>query len=164
MPARRPPLPPWLRGLRRADLVADPVLVLGDPDLARRLARHGVRVQAQLPARHAPPTFGTVIDLGWTAARPPSRRRAALRELSHVVLHDGVLHVQVPREAASLRAPGPPWQLLTAHEVDGAWIATFVHVPRVRPGGREPAVRHFTDLDNFGSLDLGTSADRWSPP
>lgn len=159
MASRRPALPSWVEGLQRAGLLDDPILVLGDADLARRLARHGHRVQAQLPGRRSPPAFATVVDLGWTAARPPARQRAALRDLADVALHGGALHVHVARTAAALQAPGRPWHLLTLHEVDGAWVATFVHSGELVAPWRHKAVRAFSDLGAFGSLDLDAATD-----
>lgn len=164
-PRRHPPLPSWVAGLRRAGLLQDPVLVLGDAELARSLARTGLRVQTEVPGRSAPPTFASVLDFAWTAARPPARRRAAVRDLADVVTYRGALHVRVPREATALQPPGPAWSLLTVHDVGGGWVATFVHAPETRgpgPRGRAQAVRHFSDLGAFGSLDLGASTDRSS--
>lgn len=129
-------------------------------------------------------SFRTVLDLGGLAqAMTAAARTRHARLLEDVVEPDGWLHAVLPsgRDAAGrvhprlahselLRDFHEGWTLLAVQDcvdaarVDGqrhAWLASFLRGPVRRRKG-PPAVRHFTDLGNFGSLDLGRTADR--PP
>ena len=158
-------LPRPAQALLRQGLLVEPILVLGDPATARALARLGLDAHAA-PARpdlrRLGQAYATVLDLGWLAHAPEVRRRAALRELAGVAAPGGLLHVLAAHTAASLRGLGrKQWTLLGAHEDGvpaGQWLLTFVHTaPPRRP---RKAVRHFSDLGAFGSLDFGASTER----
>ncbi len=158
-------LPRPVQALLQQGLLIEPILVLGDPAAARALARMGLDARAA-PARPALDrlghAFATVLDLGWLAHAPEVKRRSALRDVAGTVAPGGVLHLLAAHTAASLRGLGrKQWTLLGAHEDGvpaGQWLLTFVHTaPPRRPPRR--AVRHFTDLGAFGSLDFGASTE-----
>lgn len=178
------PIHPAVRHLVDAGLVEGSVLAVAPGGASALRDALGATVVDPLGLGALGRSFRTVLDLGGlTQAATATERTRHARLLEDVVEADGWLHTVVPsdRDAARRTHPGlaqgellrvfhEGWTLLAVHDsvaasrVCGqrhAWLASFLRAPVRRRKGPS-VVRHFTDLGNFGSLDLGRAADR--PP
>lgn len=184
-PARPLSVEPALRLLQGHGLVAGDVLAIVHGGRRPIAIPGGPRVIAIDPRDLdlLTGTFGTALDLGCAADMDVPARTAHARRLAGLVDPSGFLHVASPSRRPDAGRPGGPrvpredlaatfrkgwallgvrdlWQGAGGAEDQHAWLTSFARVPMHRR--ERSAVRNFTDLGAFGSLDLGAATDR--PP